>query len=405
MATPTANSLNYIKPIDGIRGLLCIWVLLTHWDQKHFNTGWAAMGIFFLISGFLIGRILVATKDANFKSFYSNYLINRILRIFPLYYLTVGFFFGIMYWLRNATEHLSLAWAYHSEHWLNFGFHGVNLIKFFSPGLEIKGHNFLGHYWSLSVEEQFYFVFPFLIYFIRGRALKALLIFLIIGSPFFKYFSTVYFEQLHGIRWARLLTYEFTLYWLDAFAFGAALVVFDFKKITKPAMLSKIFLLTTIAMGFLIYYTGSQLGANLQIQNFGLDSHAKQTTLTGSWLVDYRFVIMSWLINLTSASLILCFIKGQNYLNFLNNNFLVFIGKRSFAMYVFHLPVLILLWEFEIVDRARVFANPYYDFFGYLIYLFGILLIAHLVYEGFEKQFLRFRRKYDFGEPKIGNES
>jgi peptidoglycan/LPS O-acetylase OafA/YrhL len=77
----------FYAPVDGLRALCFCAVLLFHCKVPGFELGWAGVQVFFVISGFLIGGILIDTKDKN--SFFKNFYIRRILRIFPVYYAAV----------------------------------------------------------------------------------------------------------------------------------------------------------------------------------------------------------------------------------------------------------------------------------------------------------------------------
>jgi peptidoglycan/LPS O-acetylase OafA/YrhL len=79
----------FYKPIDGLRAFCFLIVFLFHCNVSGFELGWAGVSVFFVISGFLIGGILIDSKGKSgfFKIFYAR----RILRIFPAYYLLVVF--------------------------------------------------------------------------------------------------------------------------------------------------------------------------------------------------------------------------------------------------------------------------------------------------------------------------
>jgi peptidoglycan/LPS O-acetylase OafA/YrhL len=82
-----------ITELDGLRGLAVLSVVLAHYfgEVSHrifvFDLGWLGVDLFFVLSGFLIGGILIDNRDS--ASFLSSFYIRRALRIFPIYYLVL----------------------------------------------------------------------------------------------------------------------------------------------------------------------------------------------------------------------------------------------------------------------------------------------------------------------------
>jgi len=117
------------------------------------HRGWIGVQLFFVLSGFLITGILLDARDA--PDYYRSFFVRRVLRIFPLYYATLLVLFGLLPALglvpasfkRDAMVELSY-WAYFSN-WYG-PFH--------------QGEESVSHFWSLALEEQFYFLWPFVIH-------------------------------------------------------------------------------------------------------------------------------------------------------------------------------------------------------------------------------------------------
>lgn len=394
--TNTSTKIGYIPSIDGIRGVLSFFLLYTHWDLKNFNLGWVVLGLFFMITGFLIGRILVYRKHEPFKEYYGKYIINRILRILPLYYFSIFLVLMIIYFIKGGDEKMSYTFDYYIEHINYFLFYGVNLIMVFNPAdlFHFKGYNFLGHFWSLAVEEQFYFFFPLLIFFFKKRALQIICVLTIIGLPFLKLFAAMYLENLHTVSWARFVIYENTVFWLDAFAIGTAMAVFDIKKIKFATIAAYLTFFLTIFVGLYIYWVSYSNGYTLQIQNLGMDFHVFQFELTGIPIIDYRFIIMSWLMNISFAFIIIASINENAFSKVLKSPAMIFIGKRCYGMYVYHLPILILLWYYGIITHEGVNNSWLYKFGWFIPYYLFVLLISDISYRYFEKKILLLKKKY-----------
>jgi peptidoglycan/LPS O-acetylase OafA/YrhL len=151
----------YREDINLLRGLAVLVVCLYHFWPKYITGGYVGVDIFFVISGYLItGNILsdISNKKFSFTNFYSK----RIRRIFPTLILLLvmllifGYFFFLPQDFLDLLKHQFYAISFIS----NFGF--WREINYFNSAAELKP---LLHIWSLAIEEQFYLVWPFLIYF------------------------------------------------------------------------------------------------------------------------------------------------------------------------------------------------------------------------------------------------
>ncbi|GGH09262.1 hypothetical protein GCM10011586_27160 [Silvibacterium dinghuense] len=158
--------------LDGLRGTAILAVFLFHFgggNHKPTNlpiriwlaivhAGWMGVDLFFVLSGFLITGILYDTahKKDRIKNFYAR----RALRIFPLFY-------GVLFGFLLLTPVLHLHWR--PGHALYF-LYLYNMVPLLAPKLASPGPSMvLNHFWSLSVEEQFYLLWPFVVWFIRDR--------------------------------------------------------------------------------------------------------------------------------------------------------------------------------------------------------------------------------------------
>ena len=135
--------------------------------------GWAGVDLFFVLSGFLITGILLDTRDSKF--YFRNFYARRILRIFPLFY-------GVLLVLLLATPILHLLWR--PGHILYFFYLG-NIAGHIDPSLNfvLPAVN-LTHTWSLAVEEQFYLVWPLVIWLVFDRRNLVRVCFGLIGFGF-----------------------------------------------------------------------------------------------------------------------------------------------------------------------------------------------------------------------------
>lgn len=163
------NCSNYRADIDGLRAFAVISVALFHLDISMFRGGFVGVDVFFVISGFLITR-LIRDEVLEKKSFsFSNFYLRRARRILPSLFFTLSLSFVFAYML-FAPQHFerfggSLLHAVISisnfYFWNESGY--FNTVSEFKPLL---------HTWSLSVEEQFYMVWPLVLVFALRKTPK-----------------------------------------------------------------------------------------------------------------------------------------------------------------------------------------------------------------------------------------
>lgn len=198
---------SYLVQLDGIRCLAVLLVLIDHWlaERNQLPLGPLGVTLFFVLSGFLIARILLNSKariEERGETLWSHlrrFYIRRTLRIFPIYYLSliVLFVAGVpvvrefFWWYITYMTNILIAWR---QQWLG-------------P---------TDHLWSLAAEEQFYLFFPITLFLVPKRHLPTLFVAMIVGSIALRY----YFHQ-RGASW--IVNYVLTPTSLDAFGLGALL--------------------------------------------------------------------------------------------------------------------------------------------------------------------------------------
>lgn len=170
-STRPANN-NYFPALDGLRSLAFLMVFSDHYLLLPW--GWAGVDLFFVLSGFLITGILFDTRDEPHRM--RNFYIRRTLRIFPLYY-------GVMLLLIVSYPIFHWKWDWSWLLWPAYLGNFALYLQQYAPGsawarmalgqLTSATHPHLllyfGHLWSLCVEEQFYLVWPLVVFWIRDR--------------------------------------------------------------------------------------------------------------------------------------------------------------------------------------------------------------------------------------------
>ena len=210
---PITEPPTYLPQLDGLRTLAVIPVLIQHWGGSHLslftiNVGGYGVGLFFVLSGFLITRILLAQRRGSDNSARGlavrQFWIRRVLRIFPLYYavLIAGCAFNI--------EGFRAFWNWHALYLTNFLFDSGKLA-------------YSTHFWTLSVEEQFYLAWPLIVLFFGRKALYVTTFMLILTAPCYRILPNT--DAVRSLMPTSLLPAQ-----LDYLGLGAllALLLYDF---------------------------------------------------------------------------------------------------------------------------------------------------------------------------------
>jgi len=231
------------------------------WDT-YLPLGPYAVRLFFVLSGFLITGILLRARDegSNTVQIARAFYARRFLRIFPLYYLSLA----VLCILGEPTVRQTLLW-----HVL----YGSNIL---AADPEVTIQPIWGHLWSLSVEEQFYLIWPALILLVpRAHTLKTLFLIVLIG-PLFR-LTVVYFWHF---RPAVYLTPSC----LDSLGLGALLAWMSARRHLDGlrARLCQAGLLVgtcIVALAFASAYSGVGMSLRIAAGDFGV-------SLCSCWLVN-----------------------------------------------------------------------------------------------------------------------
>ncbi len=156
-----ARKATYRPEIDGLRALAVILVIINHFNKNLIPSGYLGVDIFFVISGFVITTSLSSRKYKDFGDFISGFYERRIKRIIPAL-ISFVLITSIVICLFNPYPGTSLFTGIYSL----FGISNIYLFNistnYFSESTEL---NVFTHTWSLGIEEQFYLIFPFIIWF------------------------------------------------------------------------------------------------------------------------------------------------------------------------------------------------------------------------------------------------
>ncbi len=344
------SSLHYFPQIDALRFIAVSMVCLSHWLSpnhwvNHLQLGRFGVELFFVISGFLITRILLQLNDGNRFNInkIKTFVIRRILRIFPAYY------FVILITYLSHDGHFNTAIFWNISYLSNF--YMLKIGEF--PGV-------MSHFWSLSVEEHFYLIWPFLILtFNRKSTLYIILSAIIVGLTSRLFF---YCFEYHSIY-----PKVFTFSCFDAFAIGglmAFLYLYNRNIFVRLSSSKLIFLFVFFVLALTLY--NDYINPNSNIWDF----------------VAFRFSASLFSFYLISFAI-------YSNLKFLNSKKIVFLGKLSYSMYLFHnfIPGFMLGMKSPSNISLRL-----------IIYFIVLIAVSYLTWKLIEMPFNHLKRnfRYDF---------
>jgi peptidoglycan/LPS O-acetylase OafA/YrhL len=213
-AVPAAR----VPELDGIRGLAILPVLVAHFAinisppgliHNVIGMGWVGVDLFFVLSGLLITGILLDARNTG--NYFRRFYLRRVFRILPIYYLYLLLFFEIVPPIAHWTGKL-VSFTYGRQGQLWYWLYLSNWRD------TISQSRYLRHFWSLSIEEQFYLLWPLIVYVTPRHALKYVCLGFVILSPALRFAG----EQA-GISPYAL--YAETPFRLEGLALGALLAL------------------------------------------------------------------------------------------------------------------------------------------------------------------------------------
>ena len=217
-----------IAGLDGIRAVAFLIVFFFH--TRNLPFGWMGVQLFFVLSGFLITDILLRMKEKfPRREFFVKFYGRRFLRIFPLYYFYLALLTALIFLLplldlKGIRPELNKGFL--NQIWVSLFY----LYDFFHASAFFERSRFFTHLWSLSVEEQFYFIWPMLIFLTPREKFKQLCLTAIgLGFVFRLAITLIYRGQLFPFlltdpqQAVNVLPFSH----LDAFAFGAYISRFE----------------------------------------------------------------------------------------------------------------------------------------------------------------------------------
>lgn len=373
----TTAATPHLPGLDGLRGVAVILVMGVHFlggaqaDTplqgllvRIATQGWIGVDLFFVLSGFLITGLLVDSKGTS--HFFRNFYARRTLRIFPLYYFVLACFFLLLPQLATLSPLLEAAKAHQVWLWTytsNF---------FIAHTSSWESLSYFSHFWSLAIEEQFYLLWPLVVFSLSSSTLERVCIAVVVVALILRMALT-----LLGV--SALSISVLTPCRIDTLCVGAYLAL----RIRRPGE-HRVWVEASGRVALAL------AAAILVVIAFSSVMHLAAPIL---------HQIRNSLYALLFGALVLVAIRpnADAVSRLFQGRFLRFFGKYSYGLYVYHG---LLTWYFvETRFEAQLHAylgDRYLTMLGMVtVGVTASLVVAVASYELFERRFLTLKRYFE----------
>ena len=311
-----------IPALDGIRGLAILLVLGLH-SQANFadvpvgstlarlfaltRLWWCGVDLFFVLSGFLIGGILLNARDSS--SYYRTFYMRRAFRILPLYFLLLSLYSLVSQWLPPFGDPIP------------FALYPLMLQNFVTAATGFFGVVWLSVTWSLAVEEHFYLIAPTLIRRLSDRTMISFVVAAIIVTPVIRVIMCLAWPTGFMGAYVLVISRADALMW----GIGIALIMRNAAAIAWLEQRRKWLLAgLAIAAAFVGYMT---------MENWTIVMIAMNAL--GYSVIAGGFALLVLLVLINDDSRLAALFRWRP---------LRFLGVRAYAIYLFHLPAIYLVF-------------------------------------------------------------
>ena len=345
-----STHLKQIRQLDSLRAFAAFSVVIFHFLPEYrigsFSIGWIGVDLFFVISGYLITAILLKQKEAiqNRLHIIRNFMIKRILRLFPAYYFFITFFLLLKLCTTLYIWDNGNAWFYYS--------YTQNFLYFFEGFKAIQ----LNHLWSLAIEEQFYLFWPWIVLYVSGKSLLRILLVLIPGT------LLIYaFMHIEADTWRMLPTSH-----IHTLGTGALIALIQHMQLDRLSDL-------------ISRYRSLIIFSTSVVFLFEMFRDVPDTLLAAA------IIAFSWSV-ITGCREGFRGFAGK----LLDLPFLQYLGRISYGIYLYHKPI---PWLTNLVcNKMHIVINKPVVF---ILSIAATGLIAHFSYILIELPFLRMKNRFE----------
>jgi peptidoglycan/LPS O-acetylase OafA/YrhL len=371
----TVGTPRRVAEIDGLRAIAMSMVIAQHCWIMPF--GWIGVWIFFVISGYVISLTLFAEKDiaALPGTLYRLFVIRRFFRIVPIYVLYIAVNAALIVAIGRSSALLDLPFL------LSFTYNWQMIYDLVPVS---HGWSAFGHLWTLSIEEQFYLFYPFLVLWLSRRHFLATILVLIAAGPFIRWgISVLSAAASDDAGWIAFSIYASSICQFDAFLVGAALAYFRRTIEATPRIARWIWTVTAV---FSATYVAGYVTVNaVELGAIGPD--ILRRVYSGVLYGQGREVFGYTSVTLIAASIMSAIIVRHPLSRVLRWKPLVEIGRISYGGYLYHALVLLLIGYFFLTVSSRDL--PIWNRLLLFAAAWSVTVaLAFLSFRFFEKRFL-----------------
>lgn len=369
--------------LDGLRFISISFVILHHLFTFKSNFGFTSFDLpilgvigyygihfFFMGSGFLITYMLLTENEQKGTISLKNFFVRRLLRIWPAYYLLI--IIALVFALHSAFFQIpAITGAY-----LNSNFHLGNtlfflflphLASFFTPTAPLVHHTY-----TIGIEEQFYFIWGLIFYFIPKHAIKIFIV-ILIGMPILNVFHHYVYEYINKednvpdilplissgityLKYSRFSTFAIGALFGYSFFYKKNWINF-FKSVYVQLAVYSLFILS-------IYFN-----------------------------VQPPYIEMEYISFIMACIMLMATFKKESIVNF-SVPWLEYLGKISYGIYLFHIFAIVLSMKIMGSLLKLSITTPLQLFFLCVITLSISILFGYLSYQYFERYFLNLKKRF-----------
>lgn len=353
ISIPEVLDKSYIPELDGFRGIAIITVIISHivlnsYLAKYF-IGDIGVEIFFVLSGFLITTLLIKENLKKGKVSFKNFYIRRSFRILPVAYLFLALLVLLKYFFK-----------------LN-----ISIGSFFASAFYLKNLNlnytsdwYSAHFWTLSVEEQFYIIFPLLLVYRLDDYIKVIY-FLVLAIPILQFLG---YNNI-GIFYSNHIIHKLIFILINLFGNGTTSILIGS-------------LLSILMFNGLLPVKSLKINHFLSIAVFIIAIIFRMTCVD---LVNSTYLTSTIFSIAIALVIFLCVTNNNDFLSsILKNRILVKLGILSYSLYI---------WQ-----QIFIYKQPWANSFKYadspFLNIPALFIVAYLSYHFYELKFLKLKEKF-----------